>query len=345
MGSKANPMKALVTGGGGFLGAAIVRLLVKNQYDVRSFSRSLHARLDGLPVAQICGDIADEAAVTEAAFGCDVVFHVAAKAGVWGSYEDYFRANVVGTKNVLASCRNHGINRLVYTSTPSVVHSGGDVEGVDESAPYAERFSAPYPETKAIAEKMVLEADSPELATVALRPHLVWGPGDNNLVPRIVERQRTGALRLVGRGDKLVDSIFVDNAADAHVLAAERLASDGACSGKAYFISQGEPWPIKDLINGILDAAGLPPVTRSVSPRLAFIAGAVFEGAFSVLGRKEEPRMTRFLAEQLATAHWYDISGARQDLGYSPKISIEEGLTILKASFEAKHAQSSVREP
>ncbi len=328
-------MRALVTGGGGFLGAAIVGRLVKDGWDVRSFSRSRHARLDQLPVEQMCGDIADESAVIRAAAGCDVVFHVAAKAGVWGRYDEYFSANVVGTQNVIAACREHGIARLVYTSTPSVVHSGGDVEGVDESAPYAEKFSAPYPETKAMAEKMVLGADGSELATVALRPHLVWGPGDNHLVPRIVERQRAGALRLVGSGDKLVDSIYVDNAAEAHVLAAKRLESDGNCKGKAYFISQGEPWPIRDLINGILGAAGLPPVTRSVSPRVAFFAGAVLEGAFSMLRRSDEPRMTRFLAEQLATAHWYDISAARRDLGYEPQVSIEEGLVLLKTSFES----------
>jgi nucleoside-diphosphate-sugar epimerase len=329
-------MRALVTGGGGFLGQAIVRRLCQRGWQVQTLNRSHYPELEPLGVVQWRGDIADAGVVAEAAAGCDVVFHVAARAGIWGSREDFYRPNVTGTENVLAACRRHGIARLVYTSTPSVIHSGDDVEGADESLPYPEHFEAPYPETKAIAEQMVLGANQPQLATVALRPHLIWGPEDTNLVPRIVARRRAGSLRLIGDQTKLVDSTYIDNAAEAHLLAADRLAPDAACAGRAYFISQGQPLPIAELINRILDAAGLPPVEKTVAPGVAYAAGAVMETVYGFLRIKSEPRMTRFLARQLATAHWYDISAARRDLGYQPAVSIDEGMERLRAWFAAE---------
>ena len=222
----------------------------------------------------------------------------------------------------------------MYTSTPSVIHAGGDVEGVDESLPYPEHFETHYPKTKAMAEKFVLEANSPNLATVALRPHLIWGPGDNHLVPRIVERGRTGQLRFVGNGQNLIDSIYIDNAADAHVLAGDRLGPEAPCAGKAYFISQGEPVPSSQLINGILESAGVDPVTRSIHPTVAYVVGAVMEVVYSVAGIESEPKMTRFLAKQLSTAHWYDISAAKRDLGFEPTVSIREGLDRLTQWFD-----------
>src|SRR5947199_598803 len=201
-------MKALVTGGGGFLGSAIVRRLRARGDEVRSFSRGDYPELRNLGVETIQGDLADPEAVTSAAQGCDIVFHVAAKAGIWGPYQEYYRANVLGTQNVIAACRRWHINRLVYTSSPSVVFNGQDMEGVDESTPYPQHFEASYPETKAQAEKLVLEANSDDLATVALRPHLIWGPGDQHLVPRIIARAKIGALRRIGRRPLLVDSIY-----------------------------------------------------------------------------------------------------------------------------------------
>ena len=215
-------MKALVTGGGGFLGRAIVERLVARGDTVRSFSRGDYPELRQLGVQIVRGDIADREAVVAACHGCDVIFHVAAKAGIWGRFEDYHRANVVGTENVLAGCSAHGIARLVYTSSPSVVFHGADMEGVDESAPYPDAYHAHYPKTKAVAERRVLAANGPNLATVALRPHLIWGPRDNHLVPRII--RRAGSLRRIGAEDKRVDCVYIDNAADAHVLAADRLA-------------------------------------------------------------------------------------------------------------------------
>jgi nucleoside-diphosphate-sugar epimerase len=322
-------MTALVTGGGGFLGGAIVRRLVERGDRVHSLSRNQYPALEALGVAQHRGDVADAPAVLEASAGCDVVFHVAAKAGVWGRYEEYHRANVVGTENVLAACRKHGISRLVYTSSPSVVFDGRDMEGVNESVTYPAHFEAHYPKTKAIAEQAILEANGQALATVALRPHLIWGPWDNHLVPRILKRGRAGKLRRIGKANKLIDTIYIDNAADAHLLAADRLTPGSPIAGKAYFLSQGEPIPLWDMVNRILAACGVAPVTRSVPVWAAYLAGWLCEMWYMVTRRQDEPPMTRFVARELSTAHWFDISAAKRDLGYETKVSTEEGLRRL----------------
>ncbi len=326
-------MKALVTGGGGFLGGAIVRLLRARGDEVRSFARGAYPLLEEAGTEVHRGDLADAVAVSRAVRGMDVVFHVAALPGVWGPYEEYHRANVTGTENVLAACREHGIQRLVFTSTPSVVHGGSDIEGGDESLPYAATFSTHYPRTKAIAERLVLAADDEQLSTVALRPHLVWGPGDNHLVPRIVARGRAGRLRLIGNRPNLVDTVYVDNAADAHLAAADRLSPEAPCAGKAYFISNGEPLPLAEITNGILAAAGLAPVTKRIPAPVAIALGGLAELVYAGLRIRSEPPLTRFVARQLSTAHWFDISAARRDLGYEPRVSIEEGLRRLAASF------------
>jgi len=323
-------MKAFVTGGGGFLGGVIVRMLRERGDLVSSFSRSAYPELDRLGVEQVQGDLGDQTAVIAAAQGCDVVFPVDAKAGIWGSYDSYYRANVTGTANVLAACRSNGITRLVYTSSPSVVFDGGDVEGGDESIPYPASYEAHYPKTKALAEQMVLAANSPQLATVALRPHLIWGPGDNHLVPRIVTKGRAGRLRRIGERPNLVDTVYVDNAARAHLQAADRLAPGSAPAGRAYFISNGQPIPLWEMINRILAAADIPPVTRSIPPKLAYSAGCICEGIWGLLRLAGEPPMTRFVAHELASAHWFDISAARRDLDYQPEVSIDEGLLRLR---------------
>jgi len=322
-------MRALVTGGGGFLGGAIVRRLVDRGWTVRTLQRGSYDRLHALEVEQIRGDIADSAAVEGAVAGCDIVFHVAARVEMWGPYEPIYRANVVGTENVLAALRRHGGGRLVFTSSPSVVQGHEDLEGVDESAPYPDRFDAAYPQTKAMAEMAVLAANTPDLATVALRPHLIWGPGDTNLVPQLIARARAGTLRFVGDGMNLIDTVYIDNAVDAHLLAGDRLGPGAACAGRAYFISNGDPRPIKGFVNSILDAAGLPPEERSVPMPVALAAGLLFEAAHRVFPSRDGPRMTRFLARNFGGAHWYDISAARRDLGYEPAVSIEEGMRRL----------------
>jgi nucleoside-diphosphate-sugar epimerase len=327
-------MKALVTGGGGFLGSAIVRLLRERGDEVRSFSRGKHSQLSLLGVQEFNGDLADPAAVNEAVKGCDIVFHVAAKAGIWGSYEEFYRANVTGTQNVVAACLTNNVERLVYTSSPSVVFDGSDVEGGDESLPYPASYEAHYPSTKAIAEQIVMDANSASLATVSLRPHLIWGPGDNHLVPRIVAKGRAGKLRRLGSSPCLVDTVYIDNAAQAHLDAADRLEPGSAISGKTYFISNGEPLPLWEMVDRILAAAGVAPVAGSLNPGVAYRIGTACEFLWKFLCLSGEPPMTRFMASELSHAHWFDITAARQELGYQPQVTIEEGLKRLKASFD-----------
>ena len=183
---------------------------------------------------------------------------------------------------------------------------------------------------------MVLEANGTALRTVALRPHLIWGPDDTNLIPRIVARAKQGKLRKIGDGRALVDTVYIENAAEAHLLAAEKLTQGSPVCGRAYFITNGEPIPVGEIIDGILHAAGLPPEPRSVPPPIAYAAGAMMEAAYRLLRRTDEPPMTRFLAKQLSTAHWFNIGAARRDLGYEPRVSIAEGLKLLARSFAAR---------
>ena len=326
-------MKVLVTGGTGFLGSAIVRMLIAKGHTTRSFSRGdyPHLRAAGMDIQR--GDLTDIKALRQAAGGCEAVIHTAAKAGVLGPAEDYERTNVQGTRNVIQVCRELQIRRLVYTSSPSVVCTGGDEDGIDESTPYAQRFLADYPRTKTLAEQAVLAANDLELTTIALRPHLIWGPGDPHLVPRVLSRARAGKLALVGNGSNLVDSTYVENAALAHLLALEKLAPEATCAGKAYFISNGEPLAMETLLNHILSAANLPPITRYIQPQLAYAAGAILEMVYRRLWPQHEPIMTRFLARQLATSHWFQLDRARQDLGYQPLINLDEGFQRLRDSL------------
>ena len=325
--------RVLVTGGGGFLGGAIVRLLRERGMAVRNYSRGDYPALAALGVEQFRGELTDEPALRRAAEGCDTVFHVAAKAGVWGPYADYYSANVLGTRNVLSVCQAAGVSRLIHTSSPSVVHAGGNLAGANESLPYPKRFETHYPRTKAEAEQWVLSANGPLLSTAALRPHLIWGPGDNHLTPRIVARGKAGQLRRIGRVNPTIDATYIDNAAAAHLAAADRLAPNVPCAGRAYFIANDEPLGLWTLVDGILGAAGLPPTTKSVPFAVAYAAGAALEAAHALMNWREEPRMTRFVARQLATDHWFDLSAAKRDLGYHPTVSVAEGLERLAKSF------------
>jgi len=326
-------MRTLVTGGGGFLGGAIVRRLAARGDTVRSYSRSAYDWHGPLGVESFQGDLTDRTVLSAAMAGCDAVIHVAAKAGFWGPYSEYRHANVDGTLAVLEACRSTGVNRLVYTSTPSVVHGGRGLEGVDESQPYPDHHESAYAATKAEAEKAVLAANGPELATVAIRPHLVWGPGDPHLVPRLVARAKAGRLRKIGDGKNLVDTLYVDNAALAHELALDRLAPGSPVAGKAYFIAQGEPKPLWDTIQSLILASGGPILPeRAVPESVAVALGGICEALWKTLPLSGEPPMTRFVAHQLATSHWFDLSAAKNELGYEPIISFEEGLSRLKAS-------------
>ena len=316
----------LVTGGGGFVGRKIVNILCRKRLRVVTFSRSLYPYLDDLGVKQVQGDLADLEAICEALQGCSLVFHVAAKAGIWGTYRDFYRSNVFGTENVIEGCFKQGIDRLVYTSSPSVVFNGKDMEGVDESTPYAVRFNASYPATKAMAERRVLEANSSKLATVAIRPHLIWGPGDTHIIPGLLKRASRGQLRRLGRREKKVDFTYIDNAVHAHLLAAERLFPGSPISGRSFFVTDDSPIPIWMFINKILNVAGLPLVKKTVSPGLAYLVATMVEVVHWLLQLKSEPRLTRFLVEEMSTAHWFDVNAAKECLGYQPVVDLETGM-------------------
>ena len=327
-------MKVLVTGGGGFLGSAICRQLLARGDEVIAYQRSASEELEKLGIRIIQGSITDAELLNTALKGVDAVIHTAAKAGIWGAYDDYFGPNVTGTENVISACLNNSIHKLVFTSSPSVTHADGDIEGGDESLPYAEHYNSPYPATKALAEQMIMAANCPELHTVSLRPHLIWGPGDNHLLPKLLERAKSGKLKLPGP-DKLIDTVYIDNAAKAHLLALDRLQSDPeTVGGKTYFVSNDEPLPQSQIIGGLLKAAGLEVDIQSISPRIAIAAGTLLETGWKLFRLKSEPPITRWSAEHLSTAHWYDISAAKRDLGYTVEISVAEGLEILAASMK-----------
>lgn len=326
-------MHALVTGGGGFLGRYIVEQLVARGDRVRSYSRNRYAELDALGVEQHRGDLQDPDSLRAACHGVDVVFHVAAVAGVWGPWRKYYGSNVDGTENVIAACRAAGVPRLVFTSSPSVVFDGQPHENADESLPYPERYLCHYPHTKALAEQAVLRANSADLATVSLRPHLIWGPRDPHLIPRIIERARSGRLRRIGDGSNRISISYVENVAHAHLLAADALRPGRPPAGEAYFINEPEPVRLWDFVAEVLQRAGAPPVTRSINAGAAYRVGAMLEAAYRVGGVSSEPPMTRFVALQLSRPHWYSIRKAERDFGYRPIIPIDEALTRMESDW------------
>ena len=315
-------MKAVVTGGAGFLGAKIVERLLQRGDEVVIVSRNakgsdpVFGTKTGSDPLRVNADLRDADDVARAIEGADVVFHAAAKAGVWGPRAEYLGINLTGTRNVLAACHKHGVEKLIYTSTPSVVFERGGIDGGDESLPYPKKFLTHYAECKALAEQEVLAANGVHnLRAVALRPHLIWGRGDPHLLPRVLERAREGKLKQVGDGRNRVDITHVNDAADAHLLA---LDSIERAAGKAYFISSEtvELWP---WLNAVLERAGIAQLDAQVSAATAYRAGAVMEFIWRLLGISSEPPMTRFVAENLATSHWFKLDAARRDLGYRPQ--------------------------
>lgn len=328
-------MKALVTGANGFLGFHVVKALVRQGYEVTGMTRNEDLRLSGLDVSQVHGDIRSYEHVEAACQGQDIVFHTAAISGIWGPWKLYHGVNTIGTKNVIEACRENSVGRLVYTSSPSVTFNGDHQIDQNESAAYPKQWLCHYPHSKALAEQSVLEANEQgRLLTCALRPHLIWGPGDRHLIPRLLKRAKAGQLRRVGDGRNRVDTIFVTNAADAHVQAAEALDNDSPVSGSAYFLSQDDPVNLWGWINEILQLAGVPRVKRSISYYWAHRLGFALETAAQITGAKQEPRMTRFLAAQLAKSHYFDISRAKADFGYIPTVTNRQAMEQLAKSMQ-----------
>jgi 2-alkyl-3-oxoalkanoate reductase len=340
----------LVTGGTGFLGRRLVERLLSQGRAITVLGRTPAPDLEARGVRFLRTSLDDSAAVAAACENIETIFHVAAKVGVWGRYDDFFRINVLGTRALLDGARAHGVKNFVHTSTPSVVYNGHALANADESLPLTTACPSPYPLTKAIAERDVLAANSADLRTVALRPHLIWGIGDPHLVPRVLARARAGRLRIVGQGTNRVDMVHVENAVDAHLLAeaalkkchvlrdtsARAVPLTSSAAGRAYFITNDEPVVLWDWINGLLTALGEPPITNHISLSAASAIGAVCETLWRTLPLKGEPPMTRFIAAELAKDHWFNLTAARRDLGYVPRISMADGTAELIASLRAR---------
>ncbi|MCZ3389243.1 MAG: NAD-dependent epimerase/dehydratase family protein [Actinomycetia bacterium] len=322
-------MRVLVTGGTSLLGAAVAQRLSDRGDDVVTMQRGEAAA----PWMQLRGDIRDAAAVSSATEGVDAVVHLAARVSVVGEWDEFESVNVGGTQNVLDAVRAHGISRLVHVSSPSVAHFGEPLVAADADPADAERAHGHYARTKAMAEKLVLDAVDDSLSAVAVRPHLVWGPGDTQLLGRIVERATSGRLVLINGGSALIDTTYLDNAADALVAALDRVDD---ISGEAFVVTNGEPRTVAELLTRICRAAGVPEPTRSVPRSVASGVGAVVERAWSATGREGEPPMTRFLAEQLSTAHWFDQRRTQECLQWTPAVSLAQGFERLAAAYKRR---------
>ncbi len=307
-------MNALVTGGGGFLGRHIVRLLLERGDRVRIIARSPYPDLAAQGVDCRRADIADYDAMAPAFKGIDLVFHAASLAGIWGRAALYESTNIIGTMNVLEACKAHNVSGIVYTSTPSVVYGCAAIEGGDESLPYPPSYLTHYARTKAVAERMVMEVCAPGKAVAcSLRPHLIYGPGDTNLVPRLAARARAGRLVQIGDGTNLISVSRVSMVAAAHIAAAERLRDDSPVCGECYFVNDPEPVNCWEFIRRLLQELDCPPITRRMPLSVAYALGLACEVVYGILGIDRDPPMTRFLALQLATSHWFRIDKARRD--------------------------------
>lgn len=321
--------RILITGAGGFLGSHIAKLLSNdNDNKIFNLSRTHHLDLDDLGVETIRCDISKKDQVESVDLSSfDVIFHVAAIAGIWGKQEDFYNVNFIGTKNLVDHAKNSGVKSFIYTSTPSVVFGDSDIEFGDEKLDYPSEYYTDYARTKSLAEKYVKDHSDHEFKSVSLRPHLIWGPGDPHLIPRVIEKARLGKLKMVGEGENLVDIIFVENAARAHVKAWNALEKNPDLSGNAYFIGQERPVKLWEFINTILEKKNIRPVSGYVSFQTAFYIGWLLEILYRIFGiYKPEPPMTRFVALQLAKSHYFSHEKAREEIGYNPEISIEEGL-------------------
>jgi nucleoside-diphosphate-sugar epimerase len=319
-------MKILVTGGSGFLGKALCLRLHGLGHTVSYLSRSEAKELKALDIKWFQGDISNMSIVFSATKDQHAVFHTAALAGYWGKKEDFYLTNVTGTENVVKTCLTNNVPYLIYTSSPSVVFNGKDLENVNESIPFPEKHLCFYSETKCIAEKLVLENNNAGLKTIVLRPHLIWGPGDNHLVPRVIESARQGKLKIVGNGKNKVNLAYIDNVVEGHILAWQGLLNLLPCDGKCYFIDDDEPIELWPWVNHLLNKLNIPEVEKKISFKLAYRIGAVLEWFYSTFKLNGEPPMTRFVAVSLATHHYFDIGNAKRDFNYKTVISAEEAL-------------------
>lgn len=323
-------MKVLVTGGGGFLGLEIVKILKAAGIDLSSLSRSQYKKLNELKIPQIQCDLSNRSDVFNKVKGFDAVIHTAAKAGVWGRPEDFMNINFHGTKNLVDACLENKIQKFIYTSSPSVAFGDDDLNGVDESTPYPEYYFTDYAKTKAMAEKYVLSKSSDTFKCCALRPHLIWGPNDPHILPRLCERAKSGKMRVIGDGKNLVDIIYVSNAAKAHLLALQNIDKNDSINGSVYFLGQESPVNLWKFINSMLKTQNLKPIEKTISFKSAYRLGLIFENVYKTFNiYKKDPPMTRFVALQMAKSHYFSHEKAMKDLGNYIEISTEDGLSKL----------------
>jgi nucleoside-diphosphate-sugar epimerase len=330
-------VRVLVTGATSLLGGAIATRLQARGDDVTVFQR----RPSGIGVREVLGDVADRNAVAAAVAGADVVIHAAAKVAVVGPWAEYETTNITGTSNVVDAARAAGVERFVYVSSPSVAHHGASLVGVGAGPADPGRARGNYSRSKARAERIALAASGDAFSVVAIRPHLVWGPGDTQLIGRIVTRARQGRLAIVGSGAALMDTTYIDNAADAVVAGADRARGLG---GRAFVVSNGQPRPVRELFAAIAAAAGFAPPRLRVPAPVARAAGTVLERVWARLDRADDPPITGFLAEQLSTAHWFDQRETRRALGWQPAVDMDEGFARLTAWFAQQGTSGSPRQ-
>ena len=321
-------MNVLVTGGAGFLGKEIVIALLKKNFSVTSLSRKTYKELEDLGVTSLVCDLSSEKDLDDIDLSVfDAIFHVAALAGVWGRREDFFTINTLGTKSLYNAAKLAGVKYFIYTSSPSVVFGAEDIKGADESLAYPKKYYSDYAESKALAEKFLLNQGDDGPLVIALRPHLIWGEGDPHIFPRLVQSAKEGKLKRIGSGTNLVDVIHVRNAADAHILALESLIQNSKLHGRAYFLGQDKPVNLWDFINRVLVLNKTEPIESEISFKLAYRLGFVLESIYRFFKVfNTEPRMTRFIALQMGKSHYFSHEKAKKDLGYIPLISTDEGL-------------------
>lgn len=322
-----NNKTVFITGGGGFLGRYIIEQLISlNCKKIISYGRSQQPELVEMGVEVICGDISNSELLSNNSKGVDILFHTAAKAGIWGKYKEFYNTNVEGTKSVIVACQKNKIPILINTSSPSVVSTDHDIKGENENLPYPDNYLAYYPETKAEAEQIVANSANSHLRTISLRPHLIWGPRDPHILPRIFAKAAQKRLIQIGDGENIVDLTYVENAAFAHIKAAESLIDSDRASGNKYFISDDNPLSLWEWINDRLKDMEFSTIKKNISYRKAKNIGAIFEFIFKLLNISSEPPVTRFVAAQMAFSHYFDISAAKNDLKYSPMIDNSEAI-------------------
>ena len=323
--------RVIVTGYGGFLGQSICRQLLVAGHTVRGLARNAYPSMRQIGVESIVGDACTLEDCRNAIQNIDVVIHTAAIAGVWGKRSTFESVNVQATENLLLAAQENSVQAFVHCSSPSVTFDGQSQAGIDESVPYPTRWLCDYPRTKAMAEQRVLAANQPgKFLTCALRPHLIWGEGDPHLIPRLIHKCKSKRLRCVGDGKNLIDTVHVESAAHAHILAMHALL-DGKeqASGRAYFITDGDPIECWQWISLLLKHAGLTPPSRQISKTAAYRIGYLLELIFWAFQVSREPPMTRFIAAQLGVDHYFSIEAARKHLGYNPSVDRQETLALM----------------